>query len=130
MSLDLHNNIKVTQVSHAAATGGTVNSTAVDTANFGSLEFLVSVQPSTATTPTYSFEVQEGSTSTPTEAVADADLIGLESAMALTGSGGGAVKIGYKGVKRYVRLSCVSTVATGTISVVAVQSNPRVAPQS
>jgi len=130
MSLDLHNNIKVTQVSHAAATGGDVYSTAVDVAGFNSLEFIVSAQPSTATTPTYAFEVQEGATSTPTEAVADADLIGLESSMALTGSGGGAVKIGYKGAKRYVRLSVVSTVATGTVSVVAVQGNPIKAPQS
>ena len=69
MSLDIHNNVKVTQVSHAAATGGDVYSSSVDMAGFNSLEFVVSAQPSTATTPTYAFEVQEGATSTPTEAV-------------------------------------------------------------
>lgn len=130
MSLDIHNNVKVTQVSHAAATGGDVYSSSVDMAGFNSLEFVVSAQPSTATTPTYAFEVQEGATSTPTEAVADADLIGVESTMALTGSGGGSAKIGYKGAKRYVRLKITSTVATGTVAALAIQGNPIKAPQS
>lgn len=131
--MELHDNVKITLVKPStSATGGTYTTDAVDMANFGKVEFILQTNVLTATTQVLTPEVQEGSTSTTTGAVADADLLGTEAGATISGAyaSGTVSKIGYKGNSRYVRLSVGTAVATGTISVIAIQSEPRVAPQT
>lgn len=73
----------------------------------------------------FAFEVQEGddTTTAGATAVADADLIGLESALTVTANDDDDKFIGtiaYRGSKRYVRI--VATGTTGTDAAVTVQA--------
>jgi hypothetical protein len=73
----------------------------------------------------FAFEVQEGDTTAAASAtaVADADLIGLESALTVTDDNADndlIGSIGYRGSKRYVRI--VATGTTGTNAVVTVHA--------
>lgn len=73
----------------------------------------------------FAFEVQESDTTAAADAtaVADADLIGLESALTVTDDTDDNVfvgTIGYRGDKRYVRI--VATGTTGTNAAVTVQA--------
>lgn len=73
----------------------------------------------------FSFEVQESDTTAAADAtaVADADLIGLESALTVTDDTDDDVfvgAIGYRGTKRYVRI--VATGTTGTNAAVTVHA--------
>ena len=70
----------------------------------------------------FTFQVEEGDDTTDAgaPAVADADLIGLESALAVTSDTDDnklVGSIGYRGSKRYVRMTAVGT--TGTNAVVS-----------
>lgn len=76
----------------------------------------------------FSFQVEEGDDTTDAgaTAVADADLIGLESALTVTSDDDDNKmigSIGYRGSKRYVRMTAVGT--TGTNAVVAVHATKR-----
>lgn len=76
----------------------------------------------------FSFEVQESDTTAAADAtaVADADLIGLESALTVTSDDADRDligTIGYRGAKRYVRV--VATGTTGTDAEVAVHAAKR-----
>jgi len=73
----------------------------------------------------FSFEVQESDTTAASDAtaVADADLIGLESALTVTDDADDNTfvgTIGYRGGKRYVRI--VATGTTGTDAAVSVHA--------
>ena len=73
----------------------------------------------------FAFEVQEGDTTAAASAtaVADADLIGLESALTVTDNNADndlIGSIGYRGSKRYVRI--VATGTTGTDAAVTVHA--------
>lgn len=75
----------------------------------------------------FSFQVEEGDDTTDAgaSAVADADLIGLESALTVTADGTDDTlvgSIGYRGEKRYVRIKATGTTGTdATVTVVAVK---------
>lgn len=133
---DLHNNIKVTPAINPASPGATGTITGdniIDRANFPNLEFVIEAGAQTTTGITVTPVVMEGSTTGSLTSVADADLLGTESAAALSGTAGAdsVSKIGYAGSNRYVRLDLiVGGAATGTYSAVAVQSGGRKAPQS
>lgn len=76
----------------------------------------------------FAFEIQEGddTTTAGATAVADADLIGLESALTVTDDTDDNVfvgSIGYRGSKRYVRV--VATGTTGTDAAVTVHATKR-----
>jgi len=107
------------------AKGGLINMQ-----GFEALTFVVSTGTVTdaGTTSGFSFEVQESDTTADAAftAVADADLVGLESALTVTSDASDGVlvgSIGYTGGKQYVRI--VATGTTGTDAVVAVQATKR-----
>lgn len=97
----------------------------MDMQGFEALTFIVSTGTVTdaGDASGFSFEIQESDTTAASAAtaVADADLIGLESALTVTADGDDDVlvgSIGYRGEKRYVRV--VATGTTGTNAAVTV----------
>lgn len=99
----------------------------IDMQGWESLTFTVSTGTVTdaGTASGFSFQVEEGDTTADAAAtaVADADLIGLESALTVTSDTADddfIGTIGYRGTKRYVRMTAVGT--TGTSAVVAVHA--------
>lgn len=97
----------------------------IDMQGFEALTFVVSTGTVTdaGTASGFSFEIQESDTTAAADAtaVADADLIGLESALTVTSDTADndlIGSIGYRGEKRYVRV--VATGTTGTNAVVSV----------
>lgn len=99
----------------------------IDMQGFESLTFTVAtgVVTDAGTASGFSFQVEEGDDTTDAgaTAVADADLIGLESALTVTDDSDDGVlvgTIGYRGLKRYVRMTAVGT--TGTDAAVNVHA--------
>jgi len=91
----------------------------IDMQGFESLTFTVSTGTVTdaGTASGFSFQVEEGDDTTDAgaTAVADADLIGLESALTVTAATDDDKfigTIGYRGDKRYVRMTAVGTTLT------------------
>ena len=91
----------------------------IDMQNWESLTFTVSTGTVTdaGTAAGFSFQVEEGDDTTDAgaTAVADADLIGLESALTVTSDTADNEfigTIGYRGEKRYVRMTAVGTTGT------------------
>jgi hypothetical protein len=102
----------------------------IDMQGWQSVTFTVSTGTVTdaGTASGFSFEIQEGddTTAAGATAVADADLIGLESALTVTSDDDDNVmvgSIGYIGSKRYVRV--VATGTTGTNAAVTVHAIKR-----
>lgn len=99
----------------------------IDMQGWGAVTFSVSTGTVTdaGTASGFAFEVQESDTTAAADAtaVADADLIGLESALTVTDNDADDTlvgTIGYRGDKRYVRI--VATGTTGTDAAVTVQA--------
>jgi acetyl-CoA carboxylase beta subunit len=99
----------------------------IDMQGWEALTFTVSTGTVTdaGTTSGFSFEVQESDTTAAADAtaVADADLVGLESALTVTDDDADNTlvgSIGYVGGKRYVRI--VATGTTGTNAAVTVHA--------
>jgi hypothetical protein len=99
----------------------------IDMQGWEALTFTVSTGTVTdaGTTSGFSFEVQESDTTAAADAtaVADADLVGLESALTVTADTDDDKligSIGYIGSKRYVRI--VATGTTGTDAAVTVHA--------
>ena len=99
----------------------------IDMQGWEALTFSVSTGTVTdaGTTSGFSFEVQESDTTAAADAtaVADADLVGLESALTVTADDDDNKligSIGYVGGKRYVRI--VATGTTGTDAAVTVHA--------
>ena len=138
MLRDLHNEIKVSRaISPAAATTDNTAfvSQIADTLNFESLEFVGCAGSIADADVTFTVLVEEGDNSSLTDAaaVADADLLGTEvGAAVLFSDDNKSFKIGYKGVKRYVRVTITPAANSGNIFLAAVwvQSHPRTGPQS
>lgn len=130
---DLHNNLKASVAlnTQAISTDTTTAGAIIDTANYDSLEFVVLF--GTLTDGTYTLLVEDGDASNLSDAaaVADAQLIGTEGTIAATADNT-VTKIGYNGIKRYVRLSIVSasTTSGGTMGAIALQGTPANAPVS
>ena len=125
---DGKNSMQVTHLGNLTLSGTTPAASAwVDTREFNEVTLfpVINTVTDAGTAAGFSFEVQESDTTAASAAtaVADAELVGLESALTVTSdsadnsvSGG----IGYIGSKRYVRL--VATGTTGTdadVSVIA-----------
>ena len=132
MRKDLHHHIKplrslsATAISSNTTTAGQI----IDTKNFGALEFLI--QSSSRTDGTYAPILHEGDDPSLSDAtVVDASNLLGTIADATISAANTIKKIGYLvGVKRYVRLSLVSTLVTtgATLSAIAVQANPDLFP--
>lgn len=132
---DLHNKIAVKDaVSPVATTGNTaITGLTIDRQGFDSVEFVATLGTITTAGTTYTIEVQESDTTTGGDftAVADIDLLGTEAGASFVDSEiNTSKKIGYVGIKRYVRLKVTPAGNTGasTFSAVAVLGNPALAP--
>ncbi|KND29919.1 hypothetical protein [Streptomyces stelliscabiei] len=130
---DAYSNLLVkTSLAPTAARTASANGTAVDRAEDSSMyqDCLIVIQAGVVTDGTHTFEVQDSDDNSSWAAVADTYLQGSEPAV--TSSTDDTVyEIGYKGLKRYVRV--ITTVsgspATGGLyAALVVLSNPRVAP--
>ncbi len=111
MRRDLHNNIHVKRgLSPVAA--GTDNtayvSEIIDTAGYGSVEFLLAIGANTDANATFTVLVEDGNNSALSDnaAVADEYLLGTEASASFAYNDDNEVrKIGYIGTKRYVRVT-------------------------
>jgi len=134
--LDLRNNLKFSRgISPAAAV---TNDTAfvsqvIDRAGFDAVEFVWIAGSIADADVTFTVLVEESDTNFSGSAVADADLLGTEAGAApLFGSDDKVGKIGYKGTKRYVRVTITPANNSGNIFLagVWVLGNARSLPQS
>lgn len=133
---DLHNHIKVSRAISPvnAGSGDTaIVSQIIDTKGFESLEFLIATGSLADADATFTVLVEDGDVSTLTDnaAVADANLLGTEAEASFTfGDDNEVRKIGYRGNKRYVRLTITPANNTGDVyvSAVAVQSHAAAGP--
>lgn len=128
---DAYSNLLVKTTFAPAARTATANGTAVDRAEDSSMfqDALVVIQAGVVTDGTHTFEVQDSDDNSSWAAVADAYLQGTEPAV--TSSNDEAVyEIGYKGLKRYLRVAVTVASATtgGVYAAQIILSNPRVAP--
>lgn len=137
MLQDLHNNIKASRgISPAAATTDNTDfvSQIVDTANFGSCEFIGIFGSVADADVTFTVLVEDGDDSglSDNAAVADEYLLGVEAMSLRYDSDNKTFKIGYIGPKRYVRVTITPANNSGNVFLagVWVQGHPRVGPQS
>jgi len=132
MRTTVYNSVLVQQtVTAANRTNGTVNGTAIDlwSNTVGDQVFrsaLAVVQTGTVTDGTHTVEVQESDDNSSFTAVADADLQGTEPAIGAANDNV-VYEIGYRGTKRYIRVTVVTSGATtgGTFGAVLVLGIPR-----
>jgi len=139
MAQDLHNNIKCSLAEPPVAALTNANtafvSTILDTAGFGSHEYVGILGTNTDADVSFTVLVEEGDSSTLADntAVADADLLGVE-AMGLDFADDNTVfKIGYKGTKRYIRVTVTpANNGAGDVFFAAawIQGHPSEVPQS
>lgn len=114
----------------AAARTASATGTGVDCANYGAV--MVEITAGAWTDGSHVFEVQESDSSgSGYTAVADAYLQGAEPTVSSGGTASQVYKVGYLGIKRYVRV--ITTVsgspATGAVySATIVRGKPRVKP--
>lgn len=123
MRFDNHTDTKpvVALNSTAIANNNPVNGNIIDTQGYGSLEFLL--MSAARTDGTFTPVIRHGDAADLSDAVdaTDDELLGLESGAALNAANG-VKNIGYRGNKRYVRLSVAPSGVTsgGTVSAVAI----------
>jgi len=139
---EIHNNIRVVRsispISLGATAGGGKTGTIVDRSGFQSVEFEFSYGAVTATGATVGVIVKEGDVTGTMTSIADAYLIGTESAAGLAAqatsrtSGVGknvTRRLGYTGQKRYVLAIMAPTVSGGIVAAAnVILSRPRKAP--
>lgn len=136
MNNDLHSNLKLTRViSPISQSGNTAMVGAIiDRKGYGSLEFAITLGTITTAGTTYTAlleDADEAAFNVTNAAVADADLLGTEALASFIDSEINTTKkLGYKGNKRYVRLTMTPAGNTGasTMSAVAVLGSPAQAP--
>lgn len=128
--LDLVNDVGVLASLPPGARTAAANGSGVDLAGYDGAAVVVS--SGTVTDGTlYTFEVQESDNNSDFTAVADADLIGSEPTF--TASEDNTVKkVGYKGVKRYIRAALVTVTGSpstgGVFAAYVVRGKSRVSP--
>lgn len=134
-SIDLHSIIDVRRAisPQAVADDTPLVSAVIDRQGFEALEFVISTGTLSDADATFTALVEEGDVATLTDAaaVSDGDLLGSEAAASFDhGDGDSVFKIGYRGYKRYVRLTITPSgnTASALISAIAVLGGPRLAP--
>lgn len=131
---DLHNSIfspsaAVVTVSDTTA----VVSAVVDSQGFNSVEYLIGAGTLADVDATFTVLLEEGNDSglSDNSAVADSDMLGTETLAAFTfAADQGARRVGYKGNKRYTRLTVTPAANTGSspIAIIPLLGNPNLAP--
>lgn len=140
---DLHSNVKVLRVIEPLAIGANATKTGkiIDRQGYGGVEFVASYGAVVTTGTIVTLVIFEGDVTGTMTSVADSDLLGTEAlaslpvqATARTSEVGKNVtkRVGYKGLKRYVRVDAVGTGTTsvGCVSVEALLINPAISPVS
>ena len=137
MRLDLHNNIKASRgISPAAAVTDNTPfvSQILDTAGFDGAEFVGQFGAIADADCTFTALVDDGDAANLSDAAAvdDAYLLGVEAMALQFNSDDKTFKIGYRGPKRYVRVTITPAANTGNIFLAGVwlQAHPRTLPQS
>jgi len=123
----LSSRLSIEQSLTPAARTANTTGTGVDLAGFHSAA--VYIITGAITDGTHTFEVQESDDNTTFTAVADSDLHGTEPAVGATDDNK-VYEIGYKGKKRYIRVSVTVTSATtgGVYGAFVVRGRPYSAP--
>lgn len=134
-AIDLHNIIDVRPaIAPQVATNDTaLVSEIIDRQGFDALEFAIATGTLADTDATFTALVEEGDDPALTDAaaVADGDLLGTEAEASFDfGDDDAARKIGYRGNKRYVRLTITPANNTGNaaVSALAILGGPHLAP--
>lgn len=137
MMHDLHNHIKASLAEPpvAAVTNDTAFvSTILDTAGFGSAEFVGVFGTNSDTDCTFTVLVEDGNDASlgDNAAVADEHLLGVEAMGLDYASDNKVFKIGYVGPKRYVRVTVTPVNNTGNVFFAGIwlQGHARKGPQS
>ncbi len=133
--VDLHNSIDVRRaISPVVSANDTpLVSQIIDRQGFDSLEFIIAIGVITDAASTYTVLVEDGDNPVLSDnvAVPDTELLGTESLASFAQDADNSVlKIGYRGYKRYVRLTLTPANNSGDapISVIAVLGSPHMAP--
>ena len=133
--MELHNNISAVRViSPVSTTGNTAIVGAImDMQGFSAAEFLITLGTVVTSGTTYTALLEEGAVANLSDAaaVADADLLGTEALASFIDSEINTTKkLGYKGNKRYIRLTMTPAGNTGasTMAAVCVKGCPSIAP--
>lgn len=137
---DLHDNIKQVQAISPLAIGANATKTGriIDRQGYGGVEFIAAYGAVSTTGTVVTLVAFEGDVTGTMTSVADADLIGTEALASLpaatprtSGTTRNVTKrLGYKGIKRYVRVDAVQTGVTsvGCIAVDAILFNAGLMP--
>jgi hypothetical protein len=110
MTKDTYSNLKVLTAVAPVAVGttgiaGGKLSASIDRKGYGAVTFVAARGVSAAATDTINLVMYEADATNATyTSVADADLIGTEAGAVLLGSAAAISKLGYKGIKRYLKL--------------------------
>lgn len=110
MRLDLKNDVNVASSLRPASQAAAVNGAGVDLTGHDGVMVVLDLGAIGGTTPSFTFQVQDSDDNSTFAAVA-ADFLRDGQPAAFT-TGNQVVRIGYHGVKRYVRVAI--TAATGT----------------
>ncbi len=138
MRIDQYNDLKVTQVFDPAVPSTTTAGNAgavVDLQGFKSATIAINYGSWTTTGASFTVTLQESDTSTSgfTDVV-DGDLLGTEAGASVvagaTPNDDVCKKLGYKGMKRYIKPIVVANTATGVIGMTAILGNASKAPFS
>jgi len=132
---DLHNNLHVKRVLSPVSVADTTAQVGqiIDRQGFDALEYVIATGSIADADATFTILLEEGDDASLTDAaaVADADLLGTETLAAFQFDDDNEVrKLGYKGNKRYTRLTItpVGNASAALLSAVAVLGYPANAP--
>lgn len=132
---DLHNNIHpIRAISPVSVADNTAQvSQIIDRQGYDSLEFVILTGSLADADATFGVLVEHGDAANLSDAAAapDADLLGTEALASFTFADDDETrKIGYRGAKRYVRLTITPAVnaSAALLAAVAILGNPAVAP--
>jgi len=135
MNKDLHNNIHVKRAIAPVSVADTTAqvSQIIDRQGYGALEFLIAIGSVADADATFTVLVEDGDAANLSDAaaVADEDLLGTEVLAGFQFDDDNEPrKIGYIGIKRYVRLTItpVANASAALLSAVAVLGSPSLAP--
>ncbi|MFD9064190.1 hypothetical protein ACFVZ3_22005 [Kitasatospora purpeofusca] len=128
MRTDIVNHIDPSPSLHPAARTASANGTGVDLANYDAA--VVLIQAGAWTDGTHTYELQDSDDNSAFLAVADAYLDGTEPVVSSGGTASQVYKVGYRGVRRYLRVAVtVAGATTGAVgAAVVVRGKPRVKP--
>jgi hypothetical protein len=135
MNNDLHNNIHVRRAISPVSVADTTAqvSQIIDMQGYGALEFVIATGSIADADATFTVLVEESDASDLSggNAVADADLLGTELLAGFTFADDDKIrKIGYIGIKRYVRLTItpVGNASAAVLAAIAVMGCPSILP--